>query len=74
VREQEERALAVQVEVAARPVPLPERAAGRLDLDDVGAEVGEELDAGRPEEELREAEDADAREDRGGRSATTRRP
>ena len=47
----------------ARPVALPERSAGRLDLDHVGAHVGEELDARRPEQELGEGEDADARED-----------
>jgi len=63
VRGEEEDAHAVLVEVASGPVALPEPAARRLDLDHVGAEVGEELDAGRPEEELGEAEDAGAGQD-----------
>ena len=62
VREQKERAHAVEVEVAARPVALPQRPPGRLDLDHVGPEVGQELDARGPQQELGEGEDADAGE------------
>src|SRR5262249_47569847 len=60
----EEDADPVLVEVAARPVPLPECPARRLDLDDVGAEVGEERVARGAEQELGEAEEADALEGR----------
>ena len=60
--EKEEGADTVEEHVGARPVALPERAAGRLDLDDVGAQVGEELDARGSEEELSEGENTDARE------------
>src|SRR3972149_3942219 len=65
VRQEEEDADAVEEEVGARPVPLPECSTGRLDLDHVGAHVGEELDARRPEQELGEGEEADAREGAG---------
>jgi len=74
VREQEEDAHAVLEEVGARPVALPQPAAGRLDLDDVGAEVGEELDARWPEQELGEGDDADAGEDRQRRPVIEERP
>src|SRR5512145_348800 len=63
MRGQEEHAHAVQVEVGARPVALPERAARRLDLHDVSAEVGEELHARGPQQELGERQNADPRED-----------
>src|SRR2546430_17398363 len=69
VREHEDDADAVLEQVGARPVALPQPAAGRLHLDDVGAEVGEELHARGPEEELREGHDADAGEDRQRRPA-----
>jgi len=64
VREEKEDAHPVLEDVGARPVALPQPAARRLDLDDVGAEVGEELHARGPQQELRERHDADAGEDR----------
>ena len=62
VRGEKEGADAVQVEVAAGPVPLPERPPRGLDLDHVGAEVRDELDARGAEQELREARHPDARQ------------
>src|SRR5205814_7000131 len=64
VREKEEHAHAVLENIGARPVALPQPAARRLHLDHVGAEIGEELYTGRPEQELRERQDADAGENR----------
>src|SRR5262249_46729324 len=64
MREQEEDAHAVLEEIGPRPVALPQAAARRLDLDDVGAEVGEELHTRRSEQELCERDDGDARQDR----------
>ena len=45
---------------------LQSSAAGPFDLDDVGAEVGEELGGDRPLEDMAEVEDADAGEGFGG--------
>ena len=70
--EEEEGAHPVEEVVGAGPVALPESPAGRLDLHDVGAEVGEELHPRRAQEELGEADHAHALED-GERRAAVRR-
>src|SRR5262249_23490922 len=64
VRGHEEDGEAALVEVAPRPVALPELAARRLDLDDVGPEIRQELDARRPQQELGERQDANTLENR----------
>jgi hypothetical protein len=78
VGEEEEDADAVEEEVGAGPVALPEPSARRLDLDHVGPEVGEELHRGGAQEELSEADHAHVFQNRqrraGVRQEITRRP
>jgi hypothetical protein len=53
--------LAIDLLVGSAPFPL-KSAIGWLDCDDIGAEIGEKLDADRTHQEMIEAENPDARE------------